>query len=36
VICEPSGGVDGGGDGRCPDFLSTRTDERLVFQDPRT
>jgi Domain of unknown function (DUF6970) len=35
VICEPDGGVDSGGVG-CPDFLSTRTQERLVFQDPRT
>lgn len=36
VLCEPDGGIDGGGDGRCPDFLSTRTEERLIFQDPRT
>ena len=36
VLCEPDGGVDGGGDGRCPDFISTRSEERLVFQDPRT
>ncbi|HEY1250362.1 MAG TPA: hypothetical protein VGH97_04185 [Thermoanaerobaculia bacterium] len=36
VLCEPDGGIDSGGDGRCPDFLSTRTDERLIFRDPRT
>jgi hypothetical protein len=36
VVCEPDGGVDSGGDGRCPDFLQARTDERLVFQDPRS
>ena len=36
VLCEPDGGIDGGGDNRCTDFLSTRTDERLIFQDPRT
>ena len=36
VICEPDGGIDSGGDGRCTDFLSTRTNEHLVFQDPRT
>jgi hypothetical protein len=36
VLCEPENGIDGGGDGRCPDFLATRTAERLVFQDPRT
>ena len=36
VICEPGDGIDGGGDGRCPDFLQTRTEERLIFQDPRS
>jgi hypothetical protein len=36
VLCEPEGGIDSGGDGRCTDFLTTRTDERLIFQDPRT
>ena len=36
VLCEPDGGIDSGGDGRCTDFLTTRTDERLIFQDPRT
>jgi Domain of unknown function (DUF6970) len=36
VICEPDGGIDSGGDGRCPDFLATRTGERLIFQDSRT
>jgi hypothetical protein len=36
VLCEPDGGVGGGGDARCPDFLETRSEERLVFQDPRT
>ena len=36
VLCEPEGGVDSGGDGRCPAFLSMRTDERLIFQDPRS
>jgi hypothetical protein len=35
VICEPSGGVNGGGDGRCPDFFETRTEERLIYLDPR-
>jgi len=35
-LCEPDGGIDGGGDGRCPDFFSTRSEERLVWQDPRT
>jgi hypothetical protein len=36
ILCEPDGGIDGGGDGRCPDFFATRSEERLVFQDPRT
>ena len=36
ILCEPDGGIDGGGDGRCPDFLETRSEERLVFLDPRT
>ena len=35
VICEPDGGIDSGGVG-CSDFLSTRTRERLIFQDPRS
>jgi Domain of unknown function (DUF6970) len=36
VICEPTGGIGGDGDPRCPDFLETRSEERLIFQDPRT
>ena len=36
ILCEPNGGVDGGGDGRCPDFFSMRSEERLVWRDPRT
>jgi hypothetical protein len=35
VICAPDGGITGGGDGRCPDFLQSRTDERLIWRDPR-
>ena len=35
VLCEPDGGFGGGGDGRCPDFLATRSDERLIWRDPR-
>jgi hypothetical protein len=35
VLCEPDGGIVGGGDGRCPDFLATRSDERLIWRDPR-
>ena len=35
VLCEPDGGFGGGGDGRCPDFLATRSDERLIWRDSR-
>jgi len=35
VLCEPDGGIGGGGDGRCPDFLATRSDERLIWRDTR-
>ncbi len=35
LICAPEGGMTGHGDGQCPDFFSTRTDEELVWADPR-
>ncbi len=35
LICAPEGGITGRGDGLCPDFFSTRTDEELVWADPR-
>jgi len=35
-ICAPDGGIDGRGDGRCPNFHSERTNERLVWKDFRT
>lgn len=35
VLCEPDGGIERGGDGRCPDFANTRTEERLIWRDPR-
>jgi hypothetical protein len=34
-ICAPNGGFDGRGDGLCPNFLSERTNERLVWEDFR-
>ena len=34
-LCHPDGYITGGGDGLCTDFLSTRTDEILVWEDPR-
>jgi hypothetical protein len=36
VICHPDGGLAGRGDGRCPDFLSQRTNEIILWRDPRT
>jgi Tol biopolymer transport system component len=35
LICAPNGGIDGRGDGRCPNFLTERTNERLVWEDIR-
>ena len=35
VLCEPFGGFSGQGDGRCPDFVATRTAPRLLWKDPR-
>jgi hypothetical protein len=36
VICAPDGGITGRGDGKCPDFSQERTNEKLIWQDPRT
>ena len=35
VMCAPNGGIDGRGDGKCEDFLSGRSQEQLIWQDPR-
>lgn len=35
VICSPSGGFSGRGDGKCVDFVSAATDERLIWEDKR-
>ncbi len=35
VICAPSGGIDGRGDGKCPDFNQERKNEMLIWEDPR-
>ena len=35
TICSPDGGITGGGDGKCPDFFKTRTNEKLIWADPR-
>ena len=36
VVCAPDGGLDGRGDGSCPDFREERTEEQLIWEDPRT
>jgi len=36
VICHPSGGYGGDGDGRCPDFFQERTNEMLIWKDSRS
>jgi hypothetical protein len=35
LICQPDGGITGKGDGKCPDFDKRKTNEKLVWQDPR-
>jgi hypothetical protein len=35
VICHPSGGITGRGDGKCADFFTARTDEKLLWKDER-
>ena len=35
LICHPSGGITGKGDGKCSDFFNARTDEKMIWADPR-
>lgn len=35
IICHPDGGIAGHGDGRCPDFLSHRKNEKIIWRDTR-
>lgn len=35
VICAPDGGISGGGDGRCPDFVVEAKNGKLIWQDQR-
>ncbi|MDO7848849.1 hypothetical protein Q5H92_20965 [Hymenobacter sp. M29] len=35
LICQPDGGITGKGDGKCPDFEKRKSNEKLVWQDPR-
>jgi hypothetical protein len=34
-LCEPDGGITGRGDGKCPDFFNSRTNEKLIWEDLR-
>jgi hypothetical protein len=34
-LCRPDGGITGTGDGKCPDFMETKTNEKLIWQDNR-
>ncbi|MEZ5522694.1 MAG: hypothetical protein R3F08_14625 [Dokdonella sp.] len=36
VVCSPDGGFTGRGDGRCTDFAAKRSDEVLIWSDPRS
>jgi hypothetical protein len=35
TLCAPSGGITGGGDGKCPEFYDEAKHLRLVWKDPR-
>lgn len=34
-ICSPDSGITGNGDGKCTDFFTTRSDEKLIWEDTR-
>jgi hypothetical protein len=35
VLCAPDGGLTGAGDGRCPDFIAQKSNEKILWR-PRT
>ena len=35
LICQPDGGITGKGDGQCADFEKRKSNEKMVWQDPR-
>jgi hypothetical protein len=35
ILCHPEGGITGKGDGKCSNFDKRKTNEQLVWQDPR-
>ncbi len=34
-LCSPDGGFTGKGDGRCPDFHTSKSNEKLIWKDER-
>jgi hypothetical protein len=34
TLCAPDGGITGRGDGRCPDFIVQRSDEKILWRRP--
>lgn len=36
AICAPDGGMTGRGDGRCTDFNARRSEETMIWSDPRS
>ena len=35
IVCHPDGGFSGAGDGRCADFFTARSNEKVLWRDPR-
>lgn len=35
ILCHPDGGFGGSGDGRCPAFAAERSNEQIIWRDPR-
>lgn len=35
ILCHPDGGIIGRGDGQCPDFHNTKTQEQVIWRDER-
>lgn len=35
LICSPDGGITDGGDRKCTDFHNKKTNEKLIWKDPR-
>ena len=33
-LCAPDGGITGRGDGRCPEFIAQRTNEKILWRPP--